>query len=59
MTALKEFAKRPDVIYPFIAMTTTSMLVYADRMPVWALLVIVGVKDLMAFLMMKKGQDGA
>lgn len=57
MSAFREFLKRPDVAYPFLAMFTASVLVYADRLPVWALLAIVGVKDMVAFLMMKKGQS--
>lgn len=59
MSDISAFLARNEVWFEWAAMVATGALVYADRLPVWAVLVIVALSQTFSFIGMKNGKrDG-
>lgn len=49
-SALIQYAKRYDVIFSFGGVFISSIMVYADKLPVWAIIAVIFVREVCGFM---------
>lgn len=59
MSSFTRFIRRFDVLFSFIGIVLGSLVVYADKMPLWGLIVLVVLREGFGFLGMLAKRDQA
>lgn len=56
---LKRYAKRYDVIFSFGGTFISAAFVYAEKLPIWAILAVIFVREVCGFMALLSKDDDA
>ena len=58
--SLKKYAKRYDVLFSFGGTFISAIFVYADKLPIYAIIAVIAIRELCGFMaMLAKERDDA